>query len=317
MESVTPPEITNADAESKRIAAQIVVAYRALNWEAIDAGDQEAVAQLVLVCEQHDQANQWLEVEGGELGARLRAGLDRFHETDVLPHLSNPRVLWHVARAASEAAKATASVEPSAVNEEADDSGLSPRDRPNVTIGQTVRMNTGCGNLYVTVNEDEHGHPFELFNHMGKAGGCAASQNEAIGRLISYALRCGAQLEPLLKQLKGISCHRPAWGEEGKISSCSDAIGKALEKYRAAREVRLAQQPSPSAEMPSDGSTATTDRMIDAKREVRAAVAQAASERIKPSADAVHQGACMECGSQLSYEEGCVKCHSCGFTECG
>jgi hypothetical protein len=29
------------------------------------------------------------------------------------------------------------------------------------------------------------------------------------------------------------------------------------------------------------------------------------------------QGACPDCGSQLAFEEGCVKCHSCGFTECG
>jgi hypothetical protein len=28
-------------------------------------------------------------------------------------------------------------------------------------------------------------------------------------------------------------------------------------------------------------------------------------------------GACPDCGSQLEYAEGCVKCHVCGFSECG
>ena len=28
-------------------------------------------------------------------------------------------------------------------------------------------------------------------------------------------------------------------------------------------------------------------------------------------------GTCPDCGSQLEYAEGCVKCHVCGFSECG
>ncbi|RKY22701.1 MAG: hypothetical protein DRQ55_00330 [Planctomycetota bacterium] len=201
------------------------------------------------------------------------------------------------------------------------DEGLAPRTRPQVTVGHTVRMNTGCGHLYVTVNESQDGRPFELFNHMGKAGGCAASQNEAIGRLISYALRCGASLEPLIKQLKGISCHRPAWGEDGKIASCSDAIGKALEKYCEAREARH--------DALAAGAGAGAQPGTDANGERDALISERASfDSFSPgSAPAARgsrsnemgkvQGACVDCGGQLSFEEGCVKCHSCGFTECG
>jgi ribonucleoside-diphosphate reductase alpha chain len=179
-------------------------------------------------------------------------------------------------------------------------------------------MNTGCGNLYVTINETDDGQPFELFNHMGKAGGCAASQNEAIGRLISYALRCGASLEPLIKQLKGVSCHRPAWGEDGKISSCSDAIGKALEKYYVARTARSA-----AAAPATPAGAVAEDRDLELPPDVdrrRMATAMAASSvgngKRAPDITKV-QGACPDCGSQLAFEEGCVKCHSCGFTECG
>jgi ribonucleoside-diphosphate reductase alpha chain len=145
------------------------------------------------------------------------------------------------------------------------EAAIKPRPRPTVTVGHTVRMNTGCGNLYVTINENDEGLPFELFNHMGKAGGCAASQNEAIGRLISYALRCGASLEPLIKQLKGISCHRPAWGEDGKISSCSDAIGKSPEKYRRRRRrAARASGPGPAVGRRSTGARSSAERHREA-----------------------------------------------------
>jgi ribonucleoside-diphosphate reductase alpha chain len=28
-------------------------------------------------------------------------------------------------------------------------------------------------------------------------------------------------------------------------------------------------------------------------------------------------GTCPDCGSSLEFAEGCVKCHVCGFSECG
>jgi ribonucleoside-diphosphate reductase alpha chain len=152
-----------------------------------------------------------------------------------------------------------------------------PKKRPELIRGSTRLMKTGCGNLYVTINEDENRHPFELFTSMGKAGGCAASQSEAIGRLVSLAFRSNIVPEEIIKQLKGISCHEPAWHSGGRILSCSDAIAKALESYRV------------------EGDKGNGD-----KQKVF-----------------MIMGACPECGGAIEREGGCLVCHNCGFTKCG
>ncbi|MBF0319376.1 MAG: vitamin B12-dependent ribonucleotide reductase [Nitrospirae bacterium] len=152
-----------------------------------------------------------------------------------------------------------------------------PKKRPKVIKGTTESTLTGCGNLYVTINEDENGMPFEVFNHIGKAGGCAASQSEAIGRLVSLALRCNISPEEIITQLKGISCHQPIWANGGKISSCADAIAKAVERY-CHGEVNRNQH--------------------------------------KDSQTSMMVGACPECGGAVEHEGGCSVCHDCGFTKC-
>lgn len=104
------------------------------------------------------------------------------------------------------------------------------KSRPRVLKGRTIKVETGCGTLYVTINEDESGF-FELFNTMGKAGGCAASQSEAIGRLVSLAWRSGIPTEEIVKQLSGISCHKQVGVGKNKVSSCADAIARAIKEY--------------------------------------------------------------------------------------
>lgn len=104
------------------------------------------------------------------------------------------------------------------------------RNRPRTLKGSTYQMETGCGPLYVTVNEDESG-AFELFTTMGKAGGCAASQCEAIGRLVSLAWRSGVQARQAVKQLIGITCHKPAGFGDNRVTSCADAVAKAIEMH--------------------------------------------------------------------------------------
>tara|TARA_B100000029_G_scaffold153250_2_gene148433 strand:+ start:2539 stop:4941 length:2403 start_codon:yes stop_codon:yes gene_type:complete len=120
-----------------------------------------------------------------------------------------------------------------------DDLGIrvekSPRVRPTQTAGVTRRIRTGEGTLYITINEDENGL-CEVFTTIGKAGGNAAAQSEAISRLISLALRSGLDPHAIVRQLKGISGPNPTWEDGRLILSTPDAIGKALDDYLQERE---------------------------------------------------------------------------------
>lgn len=157
-----------------------------------------------------------------------------------------------------------------------------PRPRPSKTHGSTERITTGCGNLYVTINEDEEGL-CELFTAMGKAGGCAASQLEAIGRLISLSLRAGVDAQSIQKHLRGIRCPTPAWGNGGSILSCADAIGIAIEHYLKERKTGVSSD-----------------------------------EISRPSGKLENLvGACPDCGSAVEHESGCVVCRYCGYSKCG
>ena len=101
---------------------------------------------------------------------------------------------------------------------------MKPRPRQQVTEGRTYCIQTGCGNFYITINNDVDG-VCELFARLGKSGGCQSSQNETIGRLISISLRSGINPQEVIEMLKGVRCPRPFVGH---ALSCSDAIARAL-----------------------------------------------------------------------------------------
>ena len=154
--------------------------------------------------------------------------------------------------------------------------------RPQLLTGETQRMDTGCGKLFVIMNDDEYG-PREVFANMGKAGGCASSNTEALGRLISLALKKGASAQEVVEQLKGIRCHVPYGMGPNATLSCADAIGKAIER-----------------------------------RYVTGAAAQAGSApEPQLSLVEVAQGACPDCGGAIEHEGGCAVCRTCGYSKCG
>ena len=169
-----------------------------------------------------------------------------------------------------------------------------PRSRPVLTSGATRRIRTGEGSLYITINEDENGL-CEIFTTIGKAGGNAAAQSEAISRLISLALRSGIDPYAIVKQLKGISGPNPTW-EDGKlILSTPDAIGKALDDYLKHRESNDPNEQHLQFTMASSRESNNKD-VVDFTLK--------------------NLSTCPDCGSTLQHQSGCVTCRSCGFSKC-
>ncbi|MEE9167554.1 MAG: adenosylcobalamin-dependent ribonucleoside-diphosphate reductase [Candidatus Neomarinimicrobiota bacterium] len=173
---------------------------------------------------------------------------------------------------------------------------LRPRVRPGETNGVTKRIRTGEGSLYITINKDEKGL-CEVFTTIGKAGGNAAAQSEAISRLISLGLRSGINARDIVKQLKGISGPHPTWENGELILSTPDAIGRALEDYL--REV-------------SGNSSSARE-----KRGMRFLLADdSSSSEVNADHNPRTMTTCPDCGSTMFHENGCVTCPSCGFSKC-
>lgn len=173
---------------------------------------------------------------------------------------------------------------------------VEPRKRPDVMVGKTYKIKTGDGVLYVTINNDEAGTPFEVFATIGKAGGFFAANSEAICRLASLALRSGITPEEVVSQLKGIRGPMPAFGPNGtKVLSLADAIAQVLERHVKGDQVQL------NLTYPQVKTEHITPVMT------------------KPQSVANHGYApeCPECGGDLVMSEGCQTCHGCGYSKCG
>jgi len=155
-------------------------------------------------------------------------------------------------------------------------------ERPRILNGTTHLVRTGHGNMYVTINCDSEGKPFEVFGALGKAGGSDSAQLEAISRLTSLALRSGIGADEIVEQLKGISDDSPAWDEGELVKSTPDAVAIALRNY------------------------------VDGAKEV-----ENASWSLDNISKANIRGkSCPGCDGSLIMEEGCEKCMSCGFSKC-
>jgi ribonucleoside-diphosphate reductase alpha chain len=160
------------------------------------------------------------------------------------------------------------------------------KPRPHSLKGSTYRMETPIGTAFITVNETPEGDPFEVFVQVGKGGSDTMAVAEALGRLISLALRMPSPLTPrrrleeVISQLARIGGGSPMGFGPGKILSLPDALARTLAEH-------LGQIQAPSAPAPD----------------------AAAAKRVGDL--------CKECGqATFVYEEGCKKCLSCGFNEC-
>lgn len=165
-----------------------------------------------------------------------------------------------------------------------------PRKRPEITDGRTMKVSVGddCGSMYVTLNTDTKG-PCESFITLGRSGGCINSHVEALGRIISLALRSAVPISEILEQLKGIRCSKVRRLKDGDaLRSCPDAVAYAF-------NAMLAQ-------------TAEGDHPLDDSPEILIKKGSAVQAGENPD--------CPDCSSQLEIEGHCLSCR-CGYTKCG
>ncbi len=183
------------------------------------------------------------------------------------------------------------------------------RSRPDKLRSTSIRKETPLGTMFVHLTEDDKGQPFEVFVTLGKAGGSAMADAEAMGRLISLALRSGIPLMEVHRQLRGISSDRAVGLGPNKVLSVPDAIGLALEEWWRDRTLGVQQDllATPSVSMPA----------VPAPQPVVSNGQQQELSFEAYNGGETFMGTCPDCGSQLEYAEGCVKCHVCGFSECG
>ncbi len=205
------------------------------------------------------------------------------------------------------------------------------RPRPDVLHGVTQRIDTGYGKLYVNINEDENGEPFELFANIGNSGGFTASFTEALAKIISFALRSGVDPYEIADDLQGIRSPKVAWDKGEQIQSIPDAIGTGLRRYldgeiekaypqqKNLTEIDEGESP---AEPEPDGGLESMDSGTqvgsgETREQSSGPHADAGDTDQQDIIDAGESPECPDCGSMsLYYSEGCKTCESCGWSEC-
>lgn len=189
-----------------------------------------------------------------------------------------------------------------------------PKPRPEVLTGQTYKVKTGYGNLYVTINNDERGEPFEVFATIGKSGGFFQEQSEGICRLISLALRSGVGANDIINNLKGIRGPMPMITSKGTVLSLPDAIGQILDEHMKYLRGEIPKLETGKSETLSDH----LNKEVSVKVGSASAglLGQGGKTKKKSIADFGMMPGCPECGSLLEMSEGCMSCKICGFSRC-
>ena len=199
-----------------------------------------------------------------------------------------------------------------------------PRERPRQTQGITERVRTGHGNMYVTVNMDNQGQPFEVFGTMGKAGGCDAALLEAVSRLVSLALRAGIDASEVSQQLSGITCC-PAWDDGTLVRSGPDAVAIVLDRItsgvsnesNASDGVQLTL-PTGAPAFGGDGPEVRPWMPPQPNLSTHPAVGKANGNGVPvpQTLPGTYAGRCPECNGGVVSQEGCLTCYSCGWNKC-
>ena len=212
--------------------------------------------------------------------------------------------------------------------------GAQKRPRPDVLYGVTQRIDTGYGKLYVNINEDEQGRPFELFANIGNSGGFTASFTESLAKTVSTALRAGVDPDEIASELQGIRSPKVAWDKGEQINSIPDAIGTAMRRYldgdidkqvpKQQNLTELAEEEESAEDVAkldggatADSPNADTEPVGSATPDTEQATPSDDEDMTKKLIEAGEMPECPDCGTMdLYYSEGCKTCQNCGWSEC-
>jgi len=209
-----------------------------------------------------------------------------------------------------------------------DDSGLpvtplKPISLPEIMTCIRVRQMTPFGNMHVKITVDPHTErELEVFAQLGKGGDVANSDLEAICRLLSLMLRCGCSLDLAIKQLDGIGSSLTIPAREGRIMSLGDGLAKALQKYLQAKQIKglkslvLGEVDLFSVQNHSKITENSRELKGDAFSEVKSTSDNKSNHVQGGRSIKEYKIKCPACGGLLSFEQGCVNCHNCGYSQC-
>lgn len=204
---------------------------------------------------------------------------------------------------------------------EAGDEELNPVKLPEIMSCLRIRQMTPFGNMHVKVSVDPiSGREREVFAQLGKGGDVANSDLEAICRILSLWLRSNGSLKMAIKQLEGIGSSLSVPTKDGRIMSLADGLATALERYLKAKNEHGLHSLLLGGATPDLAKTDFVQRaaVVPAESAPLAAPSKPAASMGKttPRNVAQYKLKCPACESALAFEEGCVKCYSCGFSQC-
>jgi ribonucleoside-diphosphate reductase alpha chain len=183
---------------------------------------------------------------------------------------------------------------------------LTPIKLPEIMSCLRVRQMTPFGNMHVKVSVDPISErEREVFAQLGKGGDVANSDLEAICRILSLWLRSNGSLELAVKQLDGIGSSMTVPTKDGRIMSLADGLARALRRYLKAKN--------------SHGLESLLLGRASAEPDTSSEPSQAATPAVPtqaPRSVSQYKIVCPSCSEGLAFEEGCVKCYSCGFSQC-
>ena len=189
---------------------------------------------------------------------------------------------------------------------------LNPIKLPEIMSCLRIRQMTPFGNMHVKVSVDPvSSREREVFAQLGKGGDVANSDLEAICRILSLWLRSNGSLKMAIKQLEGIGSSLSVPTKDGRIMSLADGLATALQRYLDAKEAVGLHTLLLGGAEPELAKTDFVQRPA-----VTGAATGGGAKMPQPRNVSQYKLKCPACTAVLSFEEGCVKCHACGFSQC-